>query len=395
MKKTLRFLVIISIAFIALPNLSFADVVGCKCYCGKFLRAPCGDEDCKRACGWQEPSAPSSAPSYDYEAEQQRQEAERLRLLEAERIRQEELKEELKKQEEAAKQRQIEFEKNKEEALKSMKGITEGELGLKGTDAGALGLKDIGDTGTSGLGLKDIQTSASATEPKKPECEWGTMDSSVVDLRCLGLDPNKPISVDPNVVRGKERTFPVQPDPKTFENVNYNKGFEALMRLTFSIKDAKDAIAYFKQAQKERPNDPMVRNGLLLAQDILKGRQQKEQDDKFWSANYTLRGYAALMMGDNAKAKDYIAQARKLDPNNDEVKFVESVAKIDSGPESTHPGRKDAYRFVANSLVSISKRDIPAAISMLEAAQRLQPEDKFIGMFLSEMRNYAPVNKGK
>ena len=94
------------------------------------------------------------------------------------------------------------------------------------------------------------------------------------------------------------------------------------------------------------------------------------------------------MMGDNEKAKGYIAQARKLDPNNDEVKFVESIAKVDLGPETAHPGRKNAYRFVANSLVSISKREIPAAISMLEAAQRLQPEDKLIGSLLSTMRNY-------
>jgi len=90
-KKTLRFLAIILITFIALPNLSFADFAGCKCYCGKFLRPPCGDEDCKRACGWQEPSTPSSAPAYDYEAERQRQEAERQRQLEAERQRQREI----------------------------------------------------------------------------------------------------------------------------------------------------------------------------------------------------------------------------------------------------------------------------------------------------------------
>lgn len=223
------------------------------------------------------------------------------------------------------------------------------------------------------------------------------MDSSVVDLRCLGLDPNKPISVDPNVVRGKERVFPAQIDPKTFENANYNKGFEALMR--FDVASAAAAVKYFKQAQKERPNDPLVRNALLLAQDILKARQQKEKSDQAQATYLTFQSYAAMMMGDNKKAKGYIAQARKLDPNNDMAKFVESLAKLDLGPEGTYPARKDAYRFVANSLVSISKQDIAVAVGMLEAAQRLQPEDKFIGMFLSEMRNYeagrASANTGK
>ncbi|HSR10661.1 MAG TPA: hypothetical protein VLS90_04395, partial [Thermodesulfobacteriota bacterium] len=33
----------------------------CKCYCGVNLRPPCGDEACKRACGWT-PPASSPAP---------------------------------------------------------------------------------------------------------------------------------------------------------------------------------------------------------------------------------------------------------------------------------------------------------------------------------------------
>jgi tetratricopeptide (TPR) repeat protein len=347
----------------------------CESCCGKYYPSgPRCDPGSNWGCRQQQGPTYTPQPSYDYEAERQRQ-------LEAERQRQREIEEQRKREDEEAKQRQQEFERKKQEALSSMKGITESELGLKGVGTGELGLKDIGDTTTA----------------KKLDCEWGNMGSSVVDLRCLGLDPDKPIVIDSHVVRGEERVFPAQIDPATFENANYNKGFEALMR--FDAASAAAAVAYFKQAQLERPRDPLVRNALLLAQDILKARQQKEKDDQFWSANFTLRGYAALMMGDNEKAKGYIAQARKLDPNNDEVKFVESLAKVDLGPESTHPGRKNAYRFVANSLVSISKRDIPAAISMLEAAQRLQPGDKLIGTLLLEMRNYetgrASANTGK
>lgn len=129
----------------------------------------------------------SSTPAYDYEAERQRQEAERQqqeaehqRQLEAERQRQQELEEQRKLEEEAAKKRQEEFEQNKQEALKSMKGITENELGLKGTDTGGLGLKDIGDTGTSGLELKEDRKTAAP------------VDASVVDLR----DKKSPLIVD-------------------------------------------------------------------------------------------------------------------------------------------------------------------------------------------------------
>jgi hypothetical protein len=153
MKKLLASIILL-LAFLLLNHDTiFADVAGCGCYCGKVLPPPCSDDACKRACGYQEPSAPSSEPSHDYEAEQQRQR---------------ELEEQHKREKEEAKKRQEKFERNKEEALKSMKGITEGELGLKGTDAGGLGLKDIGDTGPSGLGLK------------------GTADSSSSDLRAVG-----------------------------------------------------------------------------------------------------------------------------------------------------------------------------------------------------------------
>ncbi|HPU29091.1 MAG TPA: hypothetical protein PLM71_02080 [Syntrophorhabdaceae bacterium] len=331
----------------------------------------------------------TGVPSYDYEAERQRQIEEERRRLEAERQRQQELEEQRRREEEAAKLRQEQFERNKQEALRSMKDIAEGELGLKGAEAGALGLKDIGDTGTGSLGLKDITTSARADHPQKAECEWGNLGASVVDIRCLGLDPDKPISVDPNITKGKERVFPAQIDPKTFENANYNKGFETLM--SFDAASAAIAVEYFKKAQKERPKDPLVRNGLLLAQDIYKARLKKEQEknDQARATYFTLQSYAAMMMGDMEKAKDYITEARKLDPENNNTKFVESLAKMDLALKGTYPARRDAYRLVANSLVSINRYgDLAVAEVMLESARGLQPEDKFIDMFLQELRNY-------
>lgn len=57
MKKILQFIVIIPITILTFNNISFADAVSCHCYCNINIPAPCGDEDCKRACGWREPSS--------------------------------------------------------------------------------------------------------------------------------------------------------------------------------------------------------------------------------------------------------------------------------------------------------------------------------------------------
>lgn len=332
---------------------------------------------------------PSSAPpAYDHEAERQRQEAERQRQLEAERQRQAELEEQRRREEEETKKRQEKFDRDKQEALDSMKGITESEFGLKGVDSGGFGLKDIGDAGTSGLGLKDTPTSPAATQRKKSDCEWGNIGSSVVDLRCLGLDPNKPISVDPHVVRGKERAFPVQPDPKTFENVSYNKGFEALMR--FDVASAATAVQYFQLAQKERPNDPLVRNALLLAQDILNARRKKEENDKARAADLTRQTYAALMMDEIGGARSYIVRARELDPNNNSIRFLDSTLAI-IGPESVTAGtpeKRAAYKMVGHGLLSMAKEDYAAATSILEVARKLAPDDPFIEKFFTIVSSY-------
>lgn len=330
--------------------------------------------------------SPYRQPSYDYEADRRRQEEEERQRIEAERRRQEEIEEQRTREEEEVRRRQQQFEMSKQNALKSMKGITEGELDLKGVDAEELTIKDFRNEAPGTLEMKNISPPDVSASPNKMNCEWGNMGSSVVDLRCLGLDPDKPVAVDPHVVKGKERAFPVQIGPETFKNINYNKGFNALKR--FDAASAAQAIKYFEQARKERPNDPMVRNGLYLAQDIYKARQQKEKDDKAKASYFTLQSYACLMMGDTINARNYIQQARQLDQSENRAKFVESLAKIDWGETSTSPNRRQAYQLVSGGLVSIYKQHYAVALDMIEAAQHLQPEDRFINAFLQEMRKY-------
>jgi len=259
--------------------------------------------------------------------------------------------------------------------------------GIPSTDNLALGPQ----TNFFGVPANPATPSAGANDNHPPQsgCTWGDQGSSAVDLRCLGLDPDTPIAIDPHVVRGQERVFPAQIDPATFENVNYNKGFEALMRSTFSVKDAMDAVSYFQLAKLQRPNDPMVRNGLLLAQDIVKARQQKEKDDQSQAAFLTLQGHAALMMGDTQTAKGYLAQARQLDPNDKLVQSMQSLAEIDLGPEGTYPERRAAYRLVANSLATARRQEIGPAVAMMEAAHSLQPYDTTITAYLDALRKYS------
>jgi tetratricopeptide (TPR) repeat protein len=310
------------------------------------------------------------------------QEEQRQREAEAERERQEA---------EAAQLRQQEFDRNKAEALGNMKDIARTQFGLKDVDTGGtFALKDANGApanGTDTFQLKDSLHDGPNDNPVGPPvCQWGTMDTSVVDLRCLGFDPNKPIAIDPHVVRGQQRVFPAQVDPATFENENFIKGMEAEMLP--GAEAYAEAERCFKLALQERPNDPLVRNALLLAQDIHKKRLEKEQSDQARAALLNLQAYAAIQADENPRARAFVAEARKLDPNNDDIKFVETIASVDLEPNVASPQRKAAYKLVASSLVSISNQNLGEAESLLKSAQRLQTLDPFIGGLLQSVRKY-------
>lgn len=167
MKKYWLAIILLFISVLLNTNYTFAGVEGCVCYCGKILRPPCGDEACKQACGWREPSGSGSqVPAYDYETERQRRMEEERWRQEEEQRRQQEIEEQRKKDEEAAGLRKEEFERNKRDTLNSMKGTTEGELGLKGVGGDSLDLKEIGETGKSNLGLKEIGDKKVAKDKK-------------------------------------------------------------------------------------------------------------------------------------------------------------------------------------------------------------------------------------
>jgi hypothetical protein len=302
-------------------------------------------------------------PSYDDEAERQRMETERQQ------------EEEVRRQQEAeeAKRNPAEFQRTKEEALRSMKGISEGEMGLKNLrSSDDFGLKDAGKLSDGLGGLKE----APADTMQKQGCKWGDQGSSVVDLRCMGFDPDKPIIIDPHVVRGQQRVFPAQIDPATFENANYNNGFQTLMRPEFKVEDAMDAVAFFKAAQSERPQDPMVRNGLLLAQAILKGRQKKEQKDKEQAQQLLNQGVATMLTGDVKTANDKIKRALRLDPKN---VSIGAWARLMYGLDNHYQeGNRLACKLVGNAVFFEALGAFKAEIRTLEIAAKMFPNDVYV-----------------
>ncbi|MBN2019238.1 MAG: hypothetical protein JW749_03325 [Sedimentisphaerales bacterium] len=298
-------------------------------------------------------SSTSNQPSSN-QAASRNSEAERQRALAEQR----------KKEQEEAKR----FNDAKQEALRCLKGIAENELGLKCIDMNnTLGLKGIGEMGTGDLGLKGIEDSTSPAP----------VDSSLVDLR--HLDPNRPIIVDPYVVRGKERVFAAQLDPETYKNTNYKEGYECLKR-----HDPYTAVKYFEQACKERPQDPVVRDGLYLAQHMIKTREQTNLEERCRAA----REMAARATAQIAAYPQYAAlpalwlrEAHQLCPQDPEIRDASSIAygmfleqeRSSSQSREQKEREERALRKADTCVPFIFKGNYAEAIRILKDAQAISP----------------------
>jgi len=176
------------------PVLAEGGTVSCVCYCGISLRPPCGDESCKRACGWKAPSPSGGSPAgaaagaiggaisdaitrgfeqSRIRAEQERQE--NLRIM----------------QQNQEMQRSVDL-MSQEEMLKGDELLRRSEEQARRLDE-----QRRGETLSTlqGIPQSDGLTLMPATD---------IFGASVVDLR--HLDPEKPIRVDNNVLgaAGKE-----------------------------------------------------------------------------------------------------------------------------------------------------------------------------------------------
>ena len=223
------------------------------------------------------------------------------------------------------------------------------------------------------------------------------VDASVVDLR--HLDPDRPIVVDPNVVKGKPRVFPAQVPLKTLENPNYKKGFESLMAGTPLV-----ALSYFNEAKKELPGDLMVGHALGLTQDIIKARREKaESDIERRALEESVRGYAVLQAGDLETAMACYSRASGLMPL-DQSYYDESHALIrqlyeanlaTGGPKSAQQkAQKMKAREVARgSILALQRGDCAGAARILKAALVLSPGEPTLGAMLHKVQGLEEAQK--
>jgi tetratricopeptide (TPR) repeat protein len=273
-------------------------------------------------------------------------------------------------------QREEAFRQKKQEALDMMKGVSEGELGLKG----------VGPSGGDDLGLKGVDEPSTGSPRRRailrtPE----PAGSSAVDLR--HLDPDRPIVVDPNVVKGRERVFSVQVSRETLNNPSYKKGCEAFMS-----RDPEAALRYFRQAQKERPGDPLVRAQVLLAQDLIKVRQQEEKTQ--WGAyQVAFDGVHAARNGDYAGALYHFRRANEINPQDKiiarwkqnlwDLNLDLNRLEMDPGLSAQEKDREMKAMYLAgNGIVALLRGDLRTAQIVFEAAQNIEPQSKCLQVLL-------------
>jgi tetratricopeptide (TPR) repeat protein len=205
--------------------------------------------------------------------------------------------------------------------------------------------------------------------------------AAVVDLTFL--DPNKPILVDLNVVKGKPRRIPVQPGSSTPKGKSYDLGFDKLRQF-----DPTAAVELFKQAEIENPDNPLVRNAMDLARDLVKVHKDeamaKAEQDNFITARVTyLAGLIALRDGDLAAAGDILSRAIQANPADaDLVTASDSMRRYlywakKAQPDNAIPG--DRYAEIhakmlghsSNAMLAMTVRNYQDALNELNTAEVL------------------------
>lgn len=317
-------------------------VVGCNETCPRPSSAPSSGGPRSTSPSYREPT-PSSGVGDAWRAEEERRRREEARKAEEERA------------------RRAEFEKGREEVYRTLKGAAGGELGLKGA----------GQNGS--LQLKGGDASArAASRPAKAEC-GPSNEASTVNL--CGFDPGKPIVVDIDTAKGRRRA---QISLRTLEHDSYDAGFKAILE-----RDYEAAVQHFRSAQKQLGDDLFVRNGLALAQDLLRVQRQKAQLDAARRAFH--EGVQLGFARDYAGAVAQLNRAVSLDPTNaryrDELSFMQGVGagaalERDKNADATRRAlARKAFEVAEKAVVPMALGDWPSAVATLRAALVVYPDD--------------------
>jgi len=332
--------------------------------------SPATQRNAPRSSGSTDSDSGYSAPTpsdYDAAADQRRREEARRR---EEQLRQEQ-------EARAERERQERARRDREDALSRMKGGALGQAeALRGSsswDAGLKGLPPSQSVAPAAASVAPGSVPSSQSKARSEKC-GPNPDPSAVDL----CDRNANVAIDPRAVRGKRV---VNISLQTLANENYNKGFAAIR-----ARDFEGAIAYFGKAGAELGDDPLVRNGRALAEDLLKAERQKT---KLSAARRELHeGVMSTVGGRYDEALAHLARAVELDPANprykEELDFVRGVKAGESiGADRAKSDRqRELYRKAMDvgekSLPAFYNRDWPVAIATLQAALQVYPDHPVI-----------------
>jgi len=229
-------------------------------------------------------------------------------------------------------------------------------------------------------GKSPVEIGAAVSGGTRSGTKTGFGDASVVDLTFL--DPNKPISVDPHVVKGQPRVFLVQPGTCTPKGEDYDKGFEELKK-----HNPAAALEFFKRAETENPDNPLVRNAMDLTQHMLKTREAaartREEEERWVNGRMAfLNATEVLRKGDVANADALLYEASKTNPGDSEIREISRMMGMylywakKGQPAAAEPDeRKKLHAAVAErsgaAMVYILRDQYEAAVAELDAADAL------------------------
>ncbi|MFH0787169.1 MAG: tetratricopeptide repeat protein [Pseudomonadota bacterium] len=207
------------------------------------------------------------------------------------------------------------------------------------------------------------------------------LSSDTVDLTFL--DPNKPIMVDPRVVKGamapKEAEKEREKDFKT--------GTETKLALVaIREKNYEKAIFYLMEARKTKPEDEDIKKSLAFVYHLKETRKGNKEPSPKATALLDAFQYGN---GNWKKSMDYLKEWYKASPDNfgvrDALNFTEGLAKglnKDTGPWEILPSPYPAQQWsrpvselIKKGLDAVMKSDAEAAHHYFKRAHKLSPTD--------------------
>lgn len=207
------------------------------------------------------------------------------------------------------------------------------------------------------------------------------LSSDTVDLTFL--DPNKPIMVDPRVVKGamtpKEGEKEREKDFKT--------GTETKLALVaIREKNYEKAIFYLMEARKTKPEDEDIKKSLAFVYHLKEIRKGHKEPSPKATALLDAFQYGN---GNWKKSMDYLKEWCKASPDNfgvrDALNFTEGLAKglnKDTGPWEILPSPYPAQQWsrpvselIKKGLDAVMKSNAEAAYHYFKQAHKLSPTD--------------------